>query len=185
MPVFPDFHYFRIRDNYIGKHQPRHIKRLAGCHAGNNLVAFRIQLCQRRVAQPCPNQVAVDFVRNDKHVILQTNISKPFQLFLCPDSAAGVMRVAENAQLHLRVFCFRFNIRIIHCIISVVIQQIRADQFNVAMVCRMLEICIGGCQNQHLFVRLADIFHQFKQSGNDARRSHQLFFGELPAIAAF
>ena len=59
---------------------------------------------------PLVGQLAVNFIRHDKHPVAQADVADASQFFRSPDPPDRIVRIAQQQQFRLRVGRFRFKV---------------------------------------------------------------------------
>ena len=95
----------------IGDLHSGQIERLAGRVAGNRAMQKIVrQRSERGIVVPLIGQLAVNFVRHDAHAVTEAYLAEAAQLFPGPHPAHGVVRIAQQKQLGLRIGSLRLQI---------------------------------------------------------------------------
>ena len=127
--------------------------------------------------------VAVDFITDDPQIVPLHDFRHAFQFLLRPDVACRILRIAPHQYLGKWIGRVLFqSLKIKLPAASAVRDQTVMDGMFMPFVQRMLEIPVGRCVQDGIFMVAEQEIHQCIESRNDSKRKTDLFFGICPAV---
>ena len=105
------------------------------------------------------------------------------ELLACPYAAAGVVRAAQDHELHVRALCFRFEIGKIDGIVPVRVDKRRANDLPVVSRGGHIHWIIYRREKQHAVAGGGERMYGGKKGVDDARRAEQPLRTDVPAVA--
>ncbi|MNC22698.1 hypothetical protein D3C75_707050 [compost metagenome] len=128
-------------------------------------------------------QIAMNFIRNDRHAVPQAQIPKTKQLLTLPHSAARIMRTAQQQQLGSAGHQL-FELIIIHDIMAFFKLQRIDRHLAVIHPDHIIKRIIHRRLQNHLIARVAEQLYRKAQRGNDAGGINNPFLLKLPVMAS-
>ena len=123
------------------------------------------------------NQIEMNLIGNNQHVVFQTQFANPHQLRLRPDAADRIMRTAEDQHFHFRIGQLGFQIVKIDRIYAFLIDQTAGHGRAAAGFNRLFKRIVDRCEDRNLFTRFYKRADGDVDGRDDARKQNQpLFF---------
>ena len=130
------------------------------------------------------NKIPVDLIDRDHHTIIKADPAHALQLFLCPRSAYGIVRVTEQHQLCFRLFCKRFELCKIDFIIALAINECVQRHIAPRPAHIVIVRVIDRRLDDHIVARLRIHFDRAHQRHIDAGRIDDPLRLHIPMVAA-
>ncbi len=175
--------YLLIRDNGVSADDARDVERLRGSRQCDAVAGggFR-DGCERDVPVVPQRHVAVDFVGNDKDVMLHAEVRQPGECFAIPHDAARIVGIAEDHHPALVIDDRRkmFKIHVIDSVIAE-LKRIYDDLSSVAFR-RDTEVVVDGSLDDDFLIRLREDIDGEADAFDDAWNEGQPVFGDIPSM---
>ena len=136
------------------------------------------------MADAAAQMVAVDFVGNQKNVVLPADGNDFFDFFFRPDPSHGVGGGAEDQHFVMRIGAFFFQIVKVDGIVAAsVVDQMVEHRFPFPFVLHGgHEMTVDRRHEDHAFAFFGEHFHAALQGAKSPRRDHRFFRRDLPSV---
>ena len=133
-----------IADDDVGEAEACHVEGLGRSHAGDELRIGLHDGRHRNVLLAAADQVAVDLIGDDPDIVFLYDLSDAGQFLSGPHAAGGVLRVAPEKQLAVRIGTLALKILIVQIELAIgILLQRRVQDLQIRILGSMEEIAIG------------------------------------------
>ena len=173
-----------FRDEDVRKLQPCEVERLARRGAGDrprrNLGRER---GKRRVLVARAHEVGVNLVGDDENVVREADRGKTLQLFAPPDAPDGVVRAAEEQELHLMPLDLFLDVGEVHAVRAVLEEQRASDERASVALDRAEERVVDRLGHEYGLTRRSEGANRHGECEDDAWRHDEGVLAGIPAVA--
>ena len=133
---------------------------------------------------PMEDQVGMDLVGNHQHVVFKADRKHPFQFFLRPYPSQGIVGIAEDEKLHLRVLCLSFKVFKVHFPYAVPLQEVILHQGPSGIFCDIEKFRVHRRLDQDLFSLLGKQLDDPRQGRDHSQAPAAERRIKLPAVSS-
>ena len=173
-----------IRDHYGSRVKTGDIERFGRCHAGHGVhCALLIHRGKGYVIVSRIGQIAVNFVADYGHMIVPAKLTYACEGVAIPDSAYGIVRIAQNHQRGLRISQLGFQIGPVDGVMSgTVIFQWRFKHSASIIDNRIEENVVDRSLDKHILVGSGEFSYHAGDCRHHAGAKYQRFRVDIKIV---
>ena len=173
-----------IFDDRVGASKAGQVEALVDCGEDDDVALVLDNRAEWMMGYTFAQQVAVYFIGEDEDIVLLADRSDLLQLFYGPYTADRVCRRAPDQDLVVWICAFFFQIFIVNCIVTVLIdQQVRRNRFSVPIVYDCLgEVTVNWTANDDAIALVGEGIDCNTQCIKGTIREENFIWGDLPIV---
>ena len=116
------------------------------------------------------DEIAVDFIANDNHVVLETDVADAFQFFAGPNAANGIVWTAKKEKFYFVLDDSLFEIFKVNMVASIfAIDEVATFYFAVIVDDDIGKVHIDGLLDKDVIANIGERFYRHAEREHNAR----------------